>query len=1261
LRRRFPLGLLFCLILAAPAFSGGAASAAMARSAHPRVRIISPQDHSHRRGARLVARVRVRGGQFRAYLNGRDVTRRFHGGAVRTASFRRGADLKLGRDDLFVTVGKGRRVDADQAYFYVERRRDRVVKLKRVGKARYPAPRIHARSQGRLRNSKVWVNGRRVDRWVEEDDDLRGLSGQLGGVGLRYGENRVTVEADQRDGRFGRRTLKFRIPRTRTIAAAGPDRRVSVGVAAHLDARGSRRPAATGAAPGAAHAAHGSRVSAGEEAMPSTLEYSWKLLSAPPGSQAQILEPSSPTATLVPDDPGNYRLLVTVTAEGLEKSVDETVVEAPQTISPMGLPIQTITNGGAVQIGDPDQAGAATYPRLGNWVQMLVLDPDTATPIGGPWDEHSGVREPRRGVLGFNLGEGAKLLAAVEQTKFQELVVLSGQAATVSIGAGDATYLTKAFEFLGGTLAKWGTTPDGASDLSNGDWSLIGHQGLTPGQAMQNAFFGEKGIPGFLGGSTGQPGSLNGYLQSGINATGFQYVSPEVVPIDTKWTASLSEAPSPTQNTILVGSDKYDSAPIDSSNVPGCPCSVGIQLLVLDPSTLSPLAEGTYGVLTDNGSTDYQGIYYLDEMLHRYVSDHGPGQAAVIVLQDFGSQGCGCWPANSPDWLQDKIPYSEYTPHWAGSRYPNGVNELFSSWNQSNAHGFGSVAGNLGLLAGTQVHDIVANYRRPVYVPGKGTVPRTWGGLTVVANTNLFQWSAAYAHGQGDLPPSGNDPLVENGRVTGVLRRDQQGQWEMASPALGAGYPGLVNGVEPNSSANAFEAGSLPELVMAPQAPWPCSAERPAPCPGSAAELRAAMAYIASELPDLGGVDDVRDDYLNDNIAWSSEHTDVNDTGIVNCKGHSDFSEATCEGLRHELSQEFEDLEQVEKGFANLTDLLSTDTQDAQFDIEQAAGKVTAAMAKARRNLLTQEATMDVQGPVETALFVASGLLGAAVEGEIAPEALAFGPGALSAAAYLSSYGGYIFPFFDQSEPSSQRKVPDNTGAVTDQVHNLADDLRLRLTATEATLKHFLDIIRTDPVKLHTAAVNFGLRWALDTKNEERLGQSITIGADQSLYDSLMPLAYDQWILGPRWTDINPNGPQDLPDQGYNCRRLNGEGYVEDEFDRPLEYEPASMSAMTSVGYSATPESRHQSYTVRFLKAREDNSQLEDAQFEVEEGDNYLEHKGDSPPTSLINPLFEAPSDLVSPLYPEALGMSKEEFFGQQGWTMLKLQCGFPR
>jgi hypothetical protein len=1253
------------------------APGAGAAKSHPRrtqVTILTPKEGSEPI-SEVQASVRVRGKGFRAYLNGTDVTKQFHGKGTRTATFRPGKVLRPGPVNLIVSAGKGQSASLDSSRFIFRKRDQKLLHLSVSRKGGFAAPRVKLRTTERLLRAKLWLNGKRIDGQLLEDPDEEGLNGRLEAARLRFGKNRFKVSVLQEDGLFASRRLGFWVSKVKPIASAGSDRWVGIGGHAKLNGSASRpplrflklipasqeHPAAKGAATASAVVTPPDNFAEPSQEQKEELEYEWQIIEAPEGSEAEILEPTEEEAELIPDLPGEYTALVKVTAVDGTQSFDELTVNAQVAAGPMGLPIQTITEEGGIQIGSPGQKYAGSYPRASKWVQMLVLEGGTAAPteeaavLG-----ESGVQSKEPGVLAFEPGQGAQLLKAAHAVKPGQLVILSGQGEAVSMSKSDQSNLKSAIEYLGGTLSTHGTTPQGVEDLGSGDWSLVGRKELTPGRAIQNAFAKEQGIPGFLSGQTGMAGSLNGYLQKGGISLGFQFVSPEVTSIDTKWTPSPEVAPSAAQNTIKIGEQKYVSAAINTGAITGCPCSVGMQVLYLDPATLAVTSSGTYGILTMSGATNFSGIQALDEELHQGIADHEAGASSLMVVQDFGSWLSANWPAgNSTAWIQDSLPPNEYTPWWKAKTFPNKLSQLAVSWNKVNPNG--TVAGNLGNLVGTGFHDAVANYRRPVYEPRqKKLIPRVWGGLTAVASTNLFEQSSAFGAGQGTvapaaaMPPQGGTALIDNGRVTGALRRNNQSQWELTGQSSGAG---IAVGSQVGST-NEFSAAELPEIALAPPTPWPCSEEHPAPCKGTGKELAAAMAYIDDGIRQLRGNADARGSYTDTGISWSIAAEEAKSKEVVGCKTLASFTAATCEELREVLAKEFDLVFEVEHGFEKVFNPLKTGLLDGiETNLKNAMNLVNNEVKKAKSDLLKEETSFNSHVWIEDALFVGSSVMQIAAASEPETE-LVYSPGAISTLAYLLELSDASQGFFTPKKTKTAEQIPDNTGLIKTRVENLTEGLQSSLSAADDVLGHYEEIIRTDPVKLERAADNFGPRWKQSRETEKVFQQSMIIGAEQSAYEAIMPLAFNQWIFSPRGTSTNPGGPQEMPDRGYNCTYQNEEGYPEG-FDNPLSNEPEEMGGMNSVAWNGSPGANQVGYTIRALKEKDNDIVLESAQHEAEHGNNLIHHKGDSPSKQLMNPLFELPSPEAEIGKPQGLGMNKEMFFGNEAWLLRTIQCGF--
>jgi hypothetical protein len=1217
------LATIVTLLLCGPV---SASAAQHGRRGHPSVRIASPKADTQI-GASVVVRVRARGRQFRALLDGRDVSRRFHrDGAMRTARLKLGRDYHLGDVSLLVTIGAGRRARSDLDYFYALRRRDRSAKLRLSwDRRRHASPLMTLRTRRPIRSVHAWLNGHPVDREFKSEDEGHRIFARLAPhSGLRYGHDHVVFRVVERGGILARVSRGFKVRRGRPLADAGRNRRVGVGHAVMLDSSATLPESRGGAG----------------------LEYHWWVLRAPSGSDAKVTAATAPRARFVPDVPGNYELRLAVSDAAGHESLDETEIEAPQKKTAMGLPIQTRTKDGGIQIGKESWG-----PR-GDWVQMLVLNDRNAVPQTGPWDERDGnggfKKEEGRG---FSIGESSALLEAVKQTTSGQLVILSGQPCACGPNQEAASNLTAAIELLGGTVQTWGgPTPHGAEDLwqtVEGHWSLIGHKGLARAAADQNIGYGEAGIPGFLGGEAGQPGSLNGYLQE-VTTLGYEYVSPENVSLDTKWAPSVSTPPSATQNTIAVGAQHYQSATVSAG-------TIAIQLLLLDPSSLQLVSNETFEVIEANGTTAFAGIHKLDAKLHEINTDHSVGYSPLIVLQDFGKHEGWNWPGgNSTDWLEDTLPGTEDSREWSGNPFPNNLGQLLHSWNQANP--LGTVAGNLGELVSSSFHDAVANYRRPYFNPaangGAGAVvSRNTGGLTMVAEPHLYQLSSAFGQGQANPALSGGE-TIGNGRVTGTLTRDEQSQWQLSDPANGAGFE-VAN--PSGESDNLLDPEALWDLVFQPSVPWPCSFQHPEPCPRSPKQIAEADRYIAGRLFNHN-VLDVREMYEQEE-SWAAKATKLKEE--VKYEPGQGFSRAVFSALTRQLTTEFHDLEEVRTGIKSWESVIGTAGSTANFNAENAAGKVIGEVQKAEAELATHEAEINAASTTSDGLLVVSSVIEYALAGGALPEDLAFGPPMLGGLSAMIALGDDLFgeDISNETRPSeSQQSVPDNTDAIRDTVSNLGLDLRARYSAVNATMGHFQDVFATDWGKLSKAAENFSTDWSLNSKEEKLIAQSFSVSAERQLYATTIPMAFSQWIISPRKTDINKQAGVEFPVKEYQCRK--GQNYY---FAYKVnEWEP--VGGETSVLWTGgNPGPNDVPYTIRFLKPWADNMETETTNNLYDEGghDTLIPNPGGNPSEALLNPLFEPVSVSESPMFPRNLGMNKDEFFGQP-WGMQQLQCGLP-
>jgi hypothetical protein len=1148
---------------------------------------------------------------------------------------------------------------------------------------------------------KVFLNGRRVDKNVRYGELGRGFVGGFGpNVGLRYGRNRVRVQVLLEDGAFATARRSFVVHRNRPLAGAGPDRRTSVGEPVTLDGSSTQvaarllsltpAPKATGSAvDGPAAAASDTPLVA---LRPVPAEFEWKVINGPPGPEPVIEEDESEEPIFIPEIPGTYEIEELVKPEGGGTTgIDTVTVNAPQTTSPMGIPIQTITSTGAIQIGEE------SHPRKSPGVKMLVLSGTELKPIAWPgrWGaaEHTFTAEPNgEWESPDEKGKKGQLVEEVKHISPQQTVILTGQGTGISgspLSKSQVAHLEEAIELIGGTVAHSGQTPLGAADLENGDWSVVGYIKLTEGHGNQNFGLGQDPLPAgttfefpkFPATSAGSPGSLNGFMQR-IGTLAYDFVSPEFLSLNTKWTSSPGEAPSPTQNTIAVGSNHYASATIPDG-------AVAMQLLVLDGSEPTEVLENaTYTILSSSCRTvdGPNGIATLDHALHDWATEGGaagaPGSSNIVIAQDFGHQTGECWPGgNDPNWLQDAMPkISGDGSGWNGSKFPTKRSETIPMWNNPNVHGWGSVAGNFGIFAGTTAHDMVANYRRPFWDTELGQrINRDYGGLTLVASTNLYQPSAAYFQGQGESTKAANPtvPAIDNGTVTGVLRRNEQSQWELQSSAQ------LAGATDKEGKYMAFEQSSLLELMFSKPTPWPCSVESPAPCKGTKAEIEAAQKYFVKLLAPEGKAPTVRDLYATEysreqlsEVAVLHPYPSKNEQiilggGEFSRKLYETMQKGEPEGTWKGLSGEVQDVLHVAKGIKGWRQVFEGGS-NSSVAIDQAGEEVIKVVNEIYDKLKKENKEEEMNGAIAASfLDMVSYLVDVGVAASGNPEAIPFVAPTLGALGAMIDVGDDAADIYGIYGESSESEVPNDTEAIRGKVTDLSTEIATRYLHIAQTMGHFGAILVDDPEKLRLAGDHFSGEgiWALPEAEEMTLREAMVNSVQRAAFETTLPMAFVQWVTSPARTDWD-DGSAELPQAlSYQCPDTHNEGGTRNPWPQPSKKGGNPIWSMYELGWSGggptagtnmTPQNS-QNYVVRGLKSSTDDMHPE--RTETENGDaGYpgLGHTGTMASPFLMEKVFATPNPHVFSMRPEGLGVSKEEMFGLEDWSIRKFGCGEP-
>jgi hypothetical protein len=1256
-RHGLPVVAVAAAVVALAPVGWGDADAGRARLS---VDILRPADNARVTGSGVTARVRAFGPHFHATLNGRDVTRRFgepvHG--VRTARFRRGRDFGRGVERLTVRVGKpfGRDPQVTGVNFRVLRRNDRRLRLSRTRGDRRAPLSLRVRSTRRIVAERVWVNGRRHRDELPRHSRGRGLQVRVSPHhGLRYGRNRVTVEVEHADGTLARRTRIARIRRTRPLADAGPDRVTALRRSLTLDASMSRP----------------SRRGAG-------LARGWRVVARPTGSSARV-ERVAGRMRFRPDRAGHYRLRLTASMRGARAAgvaagaqaaavgTDDANVTVGPTTDPMGVPIQTINRDGGITVG------GKSYPKSGSWVHLLVLDSETLLPRKDVGDKTYNVADTAQFTSDVNT-----VANDVEHNGDDDVVILSGQGNTVQpLPDANRDALEKAFDTLGVTTDKRGATYAGSSSFNHGHWSVIAEPGTPVGGAWQNYNVRQAGIPGFPAaprarqGDPGQGGSLNGYLQKYIG-TAYQFISPEFVSIDTRAPGSGAN-----NNIIRVGDKYYGSAHTSGGK------AMGVQVLVLDTSTLQPVGQQQYdypSIRNPDGTLNATQLNGLKGLLDGLTEDP-PGYPSarfnppLVILQTFGNtSNHGLQPLNNhQDWVWDTLPdwgrsgwYDEggENPGWfkwcGGSdhtktmhgtkcaEFPNSTSGL------SKLGDHASITSTIGRMAGMPARTAVANIGG---TPHQGAPE----AMSLVGSPH---------------PYYDDDVTVRVGdrgqRLVGTLRRTQQSQWRVAGA----------------SPTDAFDTSGFWETALGPETPWPVA---PGSEPGAAEAHEDIVAYLWPS--DAHHVKDVREQYLTylGDKDWDSYYDTLRgmDESDLRRDAGDDEKRAFAKLKALMLGNgapggqgpgEFGMISQIKASVDAFEGIFTEAKVDNAFNVENIGDTVKNQAlqdADAYQDELEKEiAQLDAEAPIGDALYFGADLVDLFPGGE-----------ALGGVLGLFASSWDLFSDVAGSNTSATKGVPrppDYPRRIQTTVDQLGTELDKQYDKLNSVFDQLERLYVGDPRKMLQAWQYFNDqdKWNLDIGDEKKnLQRSIAMSAQAALFNAVMPVAYDQWFMAPVYTSTGNRGPKNMSLAGprdYHCddganpfqeypdkKKPSDDSYkVPDSSLHYVRFEPSWTS---STGRQNVTKRNHllgrglksKSYPMRLTvndEARATNWLYPDTVGNSDDGPN----DGRSPPASLTDKLFAKPRASGDPQDPSGLLIEKDEFFGLENWTTPRLMCGLP-
>ncbi|WP_157516643.1 hypothetical protein [Methylosinus sp. LW3] len=682
------------------------------------IHIVSPLEIHDLEEPLLAVSVWAPADDFRARLNGRDVTCRFSEpvSGVRSAVFERGTDFDLGPGTFMAAVGECITATQETVGFSFtawqitesghaqleldENRQTRVKRAVLNGRVLFEHPGSGAKVRVRSDRFRAGVD-------LSADD------------GLTYGDNLLVEDVPCGDYVSSRIARSITIAKTAPLAGAGRSRIVSVGNSIILDGSESKS------------AFDGSR-----------LRFRWSIAEGPTGAQAEISDPANSRARFVGNTPGRYlvRLAVSEVLNSGDEApadeligVDEVEIAVVPTDDPMGLPIQTIDEQGDIRIG------SRNYGSTSEWLRMLVLDQTVLTEISD---------------LSYNENDLQKLQADINRLTGDEIVIVTARPqGHRTPGAVDE----KLFREILGSVGAVAESPDGAWILAKRRFSVIGRKGLNPGQAWQNST--DLSAPD-------SGGSLKGYLQM-ASGNAFSFVSPEMLALDTE--ASGSDGY--TRNVIKISDRAFPSESIQNG-------ATALQLVALDGERLDLRANLTFELCLPRGAAVEgergdpkhgkfgSGVIGLAAALDYFRAE---ASGALLVLQTFGQgQWWGNTPNGSPSWANDDVEAKNF-PTWDGRLFAvsdgseNPTNALYRVWNP----GYPTVAGQIGALTSGAGHDIVTAFGFQQYNQGTSN-----GGLTVVASTHPYDGRRNFIQGQ-------TGQVQSRPRLVGTLIRTRQWQWSV--------------------------------------------------------------------------------------------------------------------------------------------------------------------------------------------------------------------------------------------------------------------------------------------------------------------------------------------------------------------------------------------------------------------------------------------------------------------------------------------------
>ena len=432
--------------------------------------------------------------------------------------------------------------------------------------------------------------------------------------GLRYGRNVLEVIAVSKGRTYPTETVIFRVERRQPLASAGRDQAVRVYSPVRLDGRRTRN-------------------------LSLRKQMSWRIVRAPEGSKAQLLNVQSLRTGFTPDVNGAYQIELTIRDRKTGAvGRDLTTVSVYPNYPPIGIGIETMAaqpdkpwGNWEIKIGTncaPDILGCPpntletlnqvrSFPYLDGYpVQLLILDRKTLEVLN----------EPGQGQRHFkgNSGDVQNIINDIRGYSagpVKPLVILT------ALPTDTLADFTPALQTIISTAAvPW-------VGFSQSGWSAVG--------IYQEV--GARGPYGNLntGGDDIGQANLKGYLQQSLylSQTGSAYVGYNFV-AGGYAAFNTAKSATPTTNEMLINGVTYEAAPLPGG------CTGGFQLVVLDARTLQPSAampvNQTFS--TNCGATDTSSqIEALASNLNTMVGSGEFSQLPLSVfLQSIGTPIAPC-------------------------------------------------------------------------------------------------------------------------------------------------------------------------------------------------------------------------------------------------------------------------------------------------------------------------------------------------------------------------------------------------------------------------------------------------------------------------------------------------------------------------------------------------------------------------------------------------------------------------------------------